>query len=151
MIKQMSNDKNNNDYLQQYQGGFYGVLRWHQLDEVWDKLKQTDADWYIYQIGEAPPEQTATYEHFCYFIDEIDVLLKKEHEENYCGIVYIDDKVKPSFIKIYDPSNLGSSCGSSGGPPPLPGWTLSQSKPQDLKIAFPVQAKRKRWWKKLFS
>ncbi len=32
------------------------------------------------------------------------------------GIVYVDDPVAPSLIKIYDPNNLGSTCGSSADP-----------------------------------
>jgi len=39
--------------------------------------------------------------------------LRADHHESYCGIVYADDLDKPRLIKIYDPNNLGSSCGSS--------------------------------------
>jgi hypothetical protein len=44
-------------------------------------------------------------------------LLRAEHHESYCGIVYADDLENPRLIKIYDPNNLGSSCGSSKNPP----------------------------------
>jgi hypothetical protein len=52
------------------------------------------------------------------FIERIDALLRAEHHESYCGIVYADDLENPRLIKIYDPNNLGSSCGSSKTPHP---------------------------------
>jgi hypothetical protein len=42
------------------------------------------------------------------FIERIDALLRAEHHESYCGIVYADDIENPRLIKIYDPNNLGS-------------------------------------------
>ena len=47
------------------------------------------------------------------FVTEIDRLLRQDHAEDYCGIVYADDLQQPRFIKIYDPNNLGVSCGYS--------------------------------------
>jgi len=74
-----------------------------------------------------------------------------DHGEDYCGIVYVDNKQQPSLIKIYDPNHLGSSCGSSGAPPPLPGWTISLEQPCDLQLAFAPPANRRRWWQNIFS
>lgn len=137
-------------YLQQYKASFYGVLQWEDLDILWEKLK-ADNCWYVYQIGELPPEKILSSDEFNHYVGKLDQLLREEHTERYCGIVYIDDKEKPSFIKIYDPCNLGSSCGSSGAPPPLPGWTITKTKPSDLQVAFPIPAKRKRWWQNIFQ
>ena len=81
-------------------------------------------------------------------ISEIDELLRAEHKEDYCGIVYADDLQNPTFIKIFDPNNLGVSCGFSDHPP-LPGWVLSLSKPEDLPNAFPPPQNRRRWWQRL--
>jgi hypothetical protein len=61
-------------------------------------------------------------------LDEIRVLLKREHEEDYLGIVFVDNLISPALVKIYDPCNLGSSCGSSGRQIP-PGWILSRLPP----------------------
>ncbi|MCK7500047.1 MAG: hypothetical protein MZW92_64195 [Comamonadaceae bacterium] len=37
-----------------------------------------------------------------------DDLLRKEHREDYCGIVYADDlRPADACVKIYDPNNLG--------------------------------------------
>jgi hypothetical protein len=89
-------------------------------------------------------------EDFNRFITEIDSLLRREHDEKYCGIVYADDLQAPRFVKIYDPHNLGVSCGYSDNPP-LPGWVLSKLPPVDLPAAQHVPKNRKRWWRALFA
>jgi hypothetical protein len=133
-----------------FRGSFRGVLRWEQLDDLWEAVR-TDADggWYVYAVGEPPPESPVPRDQILKFIEGIDTLLRKEHPEDYCGIVYADDFARPSFIKIFDPNNLGVSCGYSDDPP-LPGWILSKLKPADLKgIRHP--AARRRWWQRLFG
>jgi hypothetical protein len=57
---------------------------------------------------------------------------------------------QPAFVKIYDPNNLGVSCGYSDNPP-LPGWLLTRIRPYDLKSERVVPKIRKRWWQKVFS
>lgn len=138
-------------FTQAFRGGFTGILRWHQLDELWETLKSKHSDdWYVYAVGEEPPTEPTSAEQLNTFINEIDQLLHAEHEEDYCGIVYVDDKENPSFVKIFDPNNLGVSCGFSDNPP-LPGWTLSKLKPVDLEAAFPPPGNRRRWWQKIFG
>ena len=139
------------DYIQAFRGRFSSVLRWEQLDEFWNTLKsQADEHWYIYAVGEAAPTETSSADQLIRFIDEIDVLLRKEHEEDYCAIVYADDHESPSFIKIFDPNNLGVSCGFSENPP-LPGWVLSKIQPVDLENALRPANNRRRWWQKIFE
>ena len=101
-------------------------------------------------VGETPPSDTISESELMRFIEEIDGLLRKEHEEDYCGIVYVDDKNSPSFVKIFDPHNLGVSCGYSDNPP-LPGWILSKLMPVDLQAPMPQPGNRRRWWKRLFA
>lgn len=138
-------------YLQAFRGNFTNLLKWPDLDAFWQTLKQkTNTDWYIYAIGENVPETPATTEHLLTFIQEIDKLLREEHEEDYCGIVYVDDKVDPNFVKIYDPNNLGVTCGFSDNPP-LPGWVLSTLKPVELNATTFLPQNRRRWWSKLLS
>ena len=139
------------NYLEKFKGGFSGILRWKQLDELWLTIQAMKQNWYIYQIGEEVPKETASAQQLKDFIHHLDKLLRADHGEDYCGIVYVDNKQQPSLVKIYDPNNLGSSCGSNGSPPPLPGWTLSLAQPVDLQLAFPPPANRRRWWKKIFS
>lgn len=132
-----------------FRGSFTSALRWPQLDALWRVVRSgQQADWYIYAVGEAPPEQCATRQQLLHFIEQVDSLLRREHGEEYCGIVYADDFKQPSLIKIYDPNNLGVSCGFSDNPP-LPGWVLSQLKPCDLESSR-MPAGRKRWWRRLF-
>ncbi len=140
-----------NPYLEAFRGSFSGILRWPQLDTLWQTLRdQGDKQWYIYAVGERPPERPATPEQLDAFIREIDALLRKEHDEDYCGIVYVDDPTDPAFIKIYDPNNLGVVCGFSENPP-LPGWVLSLEPPVDLPAALPPPGNRRRWWQRLFG
>ena len=141
----------NSPFYQAYKGSFSGVLRWPELDALWEQVaKNKENKWYIYAVGETPPEKTVDIEELERFIHEVDKLLRREHDEDYCGIVYADSCEEPQFIKIFDPNNLGSACGSSGIPP-LPGWVLSIIKPVDLPSAFPQPGNRKRWWKSLFG
>ncbi len=146
------NDMSNSNYLECFRGYFKGTPKWHHLDALWDNLRNTEQnDWYIYAVGETPPADTVPKEKLLQFIDEIDKLLHEEHREDYCGIVYADSTDEPSFVKIYDPHNLGSVCGSSSLPPPLPGWVLSTIKPEDLQHAFPQTGSRRRWWNNIFG
>ncbi len=139
------------EFLQKYRCFLGGVMKWHDLTNLWARIReQQDANWYIYAIGDTVPDSTATSDQLLKFIDSIDELLHKEHDEDYCGIVYVDDVENPEFVKIYDPNNLGVVCGFSDNPP-LPGWVMSQIQPEDLELAFPPPASRKRWWKKIFS
>ncbi|MES9966069.1 MAG: hypothetical protein ABW082_17170 [Sedimenticola sp.] len=138
-------------YVEAFRGSFTSALRWHNLDDLWDALRsRADNAWYLYAVGEAPPEVPVEREKLLKFIDEVDLLLRKEHDEDYCGIVYSDNPPEPSFIKIYDPNNLGVSCGYSDNPP-LPGWVLSRIKPCDLESDQVLPGNRKRWWQKLFG
>lgn len=138
------------DYMQAFRGSFTSALRWHHLDALWDVLRlDASSGWYIYAVGEPPPVAPSDAGMVLTFIDEIDKLLREEHAEKYCGIVYADNMQSPSFIKIYDPNNLGVSCGYSENPP-LPGWVLSRIPPVDLAITV-VPKNRKRWWRTLFG
>jgi hypothetical protein len=139
-----------NPYLETFKGRFTGIMRWPQLDTLWDTLRADNQGWYIYAIGEEPPTEQASGEQVDQFIERVDKLLREEHEEDYCGIVYADNPEQPSFIKIFDPNNLGVSCGFSDNPP-LPGWVLSRMPPIDLPEALPPPGNRRRWWQKMFG
>lgn len=145
-----SNAEVESPFWQAFKGTFYGVLRWPQLDALWEVLRKDAAGgWYIYAVGTEPPAATVDAGKFESFIAEIDMLLRKEHDEDYCGIVYTDSFEEPAFVKIFDPHNLGVSCGYSDNPP-LPGWILSKLPPIDLK-APSLPGNRKRWWQRLFQ
>jgi len=133
-------------FLAAYHGYLSNLLRWEDLDALWAALERTpDKRWYLYAIGETPPEAPAEHPALKKFIREVDTLLREEHDESYCGIVYVDDRESPTLIKIYDPNNLGSVCGSGSLPPPLPGWVLSLAPPVDLPALTPLPGNRRRW------
>ena len=139
------------DFRAAFRGNFTGILQWQQLDQLWQTVKQSNNQrWYIYAIGENIPEQPVSKAALEKFLDEIDALLHKEHDEDYCGIVYADSKLHPTFIKIFDPNNLGVVCGFSNNPP-LPGWILSTVKPEPLEDMRPLPGNRKRWWNRLWT
>lgn len=144
----MSEEDPAGDYLAAFNGSFTSALRWPQLDRLWERVRASPEGWYVYAVGEAPPTAPATAVELSRFIAEIDALLRREHDESYCGIVYSDRPDAPSMVKIYDPNNLGVSCGYSDNPP-LPGWVLSRLAPVDLPAAR-QPAGRRRWWHRLF-
>lgn len=139
-------------FLERYRGYFRNILKWEDLDSLWARLRsRADKGWYIYAVGEEPPRECVSGEQLEQFIEQLDSLLRREHDEDYCGIVYADDTESPSLVKIYDPNNLGSVCGSGTAPPPHPGWVLSLLPPEDLNVAFPPPANRRRWWQRVFG
>jgi hypothetical protein len=136
------------EFMAQYRGLLYNILSWDQLTAFWGRLDR-QAGWYLYPVGHDLPVAKASANEVDRFVREIDTLLHREHEEDYCGIVYADDLEKPSFIKIYDPGNLGVSCGSSGRHI-YPGWIMSLQRPVELEPEV-TPNNRKRWWNSLFS
>jgi len=148
---QTNNSPNLDPFYESFKGSFTSCMRWDDLSALWEKLKQrSDLPWYIYAIGETVPDTPSTVDELLLFISEIDTLLHTEHEEDYCGIVYADDKSTPNFIKIYDPNNLGVSCGFSDNPP-LPAWILSLIPPKPLEDKSILTQQRKRWWQRLWN
>ena len=139
-----------NAYLGAYNGRLIAVRSWNDLDQFWETLRSTEGPWYAYAVGEPPPTTTLEPSNLDTLLNELDSLLRQDHDEEYCGIVYADDHKKPSFVKIYDPNNLGSACGSSGAHT-FPGWTLSTAKPINLQDAIAQPGNRRRWWQKLLS
>lgn len=131
-------------------GKFYGVLQWSDLDALWLRVRANPEGWYASLTGEPPPATPLTAEELSKFVREIDALLHKEHEENYCGVVYVDDTVNPTMLKIFDPHNMGTGCRVGGDPiPPL--WVMSRIKPTLLMNDAPLSGSRRRWWQNLFG
>ena len=114
------------EFQRLYTGRLWSVMAWDQLTALWQRIDPA-AGWYLVAVGVSPAPTSgmapADAAGVRAFIERIDALLRAEHHESYCGIVYADDLENPRLIKIYDPNNLGSSCGSSGWPP-SPGWSV---------------------------
>ena len=135
------------DFMTRFRGRFESALRWHNLDELWLTVRNDAENWYIYQVGADVPTDVSSAARLNTFIDELDELLRAEHQEDYCGIVYADDLRAPTMIKVYDPNNLGVSCGFSDNPP-TPGWVISRVKPVAIGAERVVPAGRRRWWRR---
>ncbi|GAB4116638.1 MAG: hypothetical protein Fur0026_04040 [Sideroxydans sp.] len=138
-------NQTHNDFQARLNGRFQGMLHWHQLDALWHKVKP--GIWYVYQLGEPVPDAPLHGEALAQRVDALDALLRREHDEKYCGIVYADDAESPTLIKVYDPAHMGSSCSTTASPP---GWIFSVAPPQAIELHAPVPNSRRRWWQ-LFS
>jgi len=141
------------EFQRLYTGRLWSVLAWDQLTALWQRIDPA-AGWYLVAVGVSPaptsgmaPADAASVRAF---IERIDALLREEHRESYCGIVYADDLENPRLIKIYDPNNLGSSCGSSKTPHP-PGWIMSRLPPDEIATTRAAPGNRKRWWQGLLG
>ena len=96
------------NFMNQYNGPLIGLLKWPQLDTLTATLTdRSDNGWYVYYVGEDVPAEPLSSELFNLFTTELTKLLRSDHQELYLGIVYVDDIEEPSFVKIYDPNNLG--------------------------------------------
>lgn len=136
-------------FQQHYKGRFINMLRWHQLDELWENVKAQANGWYIYFVGETIPSTPVETTVLNQFIQEVDKLLRTDHDYDYCGIVYVDDKETPLMIKIFDPNNLGAVCGTSGSVVP-PRWLLTRIPPESIVDEAPTSVNHKYWWQRLF-
>ncbi len=142
--------KGRSEFLALFFGGFIGVLRWVQLDSLWQTVLANDSGWYIYFLAETPPTNFAEPARVQKFVAEVDRLLRTEHDYDYCGVVYVDNRDHPRMIKIFDPGNLGSACGP-GQSVVLPRWVMSRIQPEPLLTSEQIPKGRKRWWQRLFS
>lgn len=134
------------EFERYYNGLLYSVMRWDQLTAFWQKL-DAEAGWYLYAVGHEVPQTPSPADKVRQFTRELDELLRREHHEDYCAIVYADDLDAPNFVKIYDPNHLGSSCGSSSMKSSvLPGWLMSKTPPREIQVNHIVTGQRKRWW-----
>jgi hypothetical protein len=136
-------------FHEHYRGYFAGILKWEELDLLWQTVNNSNRQWYLYAVGAEPPTEPVASEQLAHSLREIDQLLRREHAESYCGIVYVDSPENPQMIKIYDPDNLGVSCGFSKNPP-LPGWIVSTIPPAPIESAAQMTRSRERWWSRLF-
>jgi hypothetical protein len=143
------NDADNN-FAARMDGRFHGLLQWTDLDALWEKVRTTPEGWYASLIGEVPAKEPLSADALNKLVCELDTLLRHEHDYDYCGIVYVDDPSNPAFIKIYDPHNLGTLCGSSGVRIP-PRWVLSRIQPTLIVDDAPLPNGRRRWWQRLLG
>ena len=127
------------------------MLQWQQLDDLWDLVRAQPNGWYVLnqvQLGNPNqdlPKNPTSSEAFLDQLDKINSHLRKEHQQSYCGIVYADDALAPSLIKVYDPAGLGSMC-SCSTKPAVPLYVITRLQPEPLRAPIPA-APTRAWWK----
>lgn len=132
-------------------GMLYGLMHWSDWDALRARIRTDPATcWYAYAVGTDIPETPLHAEALGPLLDEIDALLRNDHDEEYLGIVYVDDIDVPTLVKIYDPNQLGAACGSIGYKV-APGWVLSLDRPSAIQPVSPLPNGRRRWWEGLRS
>jgi len=136
-------------FLQRLNGYFEGILRWGELTDFWLRIRSGGNEWYFYQVGTDVPLQPMDKEELDTALCALDALLRREHDHDYCGVVYADSPQNPGLVKVYDPNNLGTSCGCSGARI-LPRWIISRYPPQEIVDEAPAPNTRRRWWRQLF-
>lgn len=111
-----------------YDGWLSGLLEWSDYDQVMALVAADPAGWWVYDTrGEVPSSPTEAVE-LADRLAEIDAFLRGRHRANYCGFVYVDDRVRPSLVKVYDPRNA-SACGVGGS---IAAFTVSRMQPERL-------------------
>lgn len=138
-------------FMALYDGRLRGALGWDDFERLWARLSErSDDGWYVYALGESVPTAPLAIADWRRTLAGVRDLIRKDHDEAYCGIVFADSLDKPTFVKVFDPNNLGSSCGSSGIRV-LPGWIFSRVPPVRLEPPVPPTASRRRWWRALLG
>lgn len=147
----MKSQRAEDPYYTAFRGTFTSLMSWKNLDDFWEVVRGHAGDgWFLYAIGEPVPAAASGADDVHRFVSEVDALLRRDHREDYCAIVYTDSKTDPTFIKIFDPNHLGVSCGYSDNPP-LPGWVMSLLPPCELKDNRTLAEGRRRWWQKIWA
>ncbi len=126
------------DFWRQFRGRFFGVLKWTDLESLWETLKASPADWHVFDpAGEAPTKPLPRVE-FLRFLDEAEAMINQRSDRPSSGSVYLDDLAAPTYIKIFDPLKMGTSC-SHSSEPIMPRWILSHMVPDTLPLPPPVK------------
>ena len=89
-------------FLRAFRGSFTSALRWHQLDALWERVRErAGRGWYIYAVGEVPPSAPSDARQVETFIGEVDNLGVS------CG--YSDNPPLPGWVmSLIPPVDLPS-------------------------------------------
>lgn len=114
-----------------YDGWLSGLLEWRDYEQVMAAVAARPDGWWVYDTrGEVPSAPTEA-DDLPRRLGEIDTFLRDRHRASYCGFVYVDDRARPTLVKVYDPRNA-SACGIGGS---IAAFTLSRMKPERLPFA----------------
>lgn len=138
------------EFASRMNGYLSGMLRWEQLDALWQRVLAQPQGWYVSEAGAVLPRQPLEADDLRQFVTELDARLRREHEHDFCGLAYTDDPGQPALVKVYDPQHMGSFC-STGNAPTPPRWVLSRSRPERIDDEAPAPAARRHWWSRFFA
>ncbi len=119
------------EFWQRYRGAFSGVLKWQDMESLWATLKAAPEDWYVFDPLAAAPAAPLNSVDFMSFLDDAELLVNQRRDRPSCGSIYVDKLETPSYIKIFDPLKMGTSCGGSHDPI-MPRWVISHMVPDTL-------------------
>jgi len=129
------------DYWQAFQSKSTGILTWPRLDALWSQIGGAPTGWYIYELSGDTPTQPVEPQDLQAFLVSAKSFAQARTHGSHCGCVYVDDPDIPTFVRIFDPKNMGAACGGSGTRI-YPKWTLSRLRPEALPPTPSVQPKK---------
>lgn len=132
-IDQSSASTTGAEYRAAFDGRFSGILTWPEFDSLWTQLRAAPVGWYVFQLSEAPPAEPVTAAGFGQALAAAAAMLAPARDRTWCGAVYVDDRGKPTFVKVYDPFGM-AAC---GGGATLPHVVFSRIRPTPLQNAVP--------------
>ncbi len=119
-----------------YQGRATGLLHWQDVDALWPLLATCPEGWYVYNLEGPPPDTTLAAAEFIAFLPRAEALVNTRRDRSHSGAIYIDNRETPAFIKIFDPANMGTSCGGDHDMI-FPHYLLSKLKPEPRPTPAP--------------
>lgn len=121
-----------------YQGRASGLLHWPEVDAFWATLSQTPSGWYVYDLETPPPENPHSPADFSTALKAAQSLVNARRDRSHSGAIYIDNRETPAFIKVFDPSNMGTSCGGAHDMI-FPRYIFSKAKPEPRPAPPPAK------------
>ena len=118
----------NTPFWRAYQARASGLLIWDDIDALWPQLTAQPTGWHVYDLKTTPPEAPLPEAEFTGFLPQAQALVNARRDRSHSGAIYIDNRDTPSFIKIFDPTNMGTSCGGDHDMI-FPRFILSKLKP----------------------
>ena len=120
------------EFWRAYRGSFKGILTWEAWTNLYETLVAHPGGWHVFDPQEAAPDAAMAPERFLDFLaKDARTLVESRRDLGHCGSVYVDDPAAPAFVKVFDPSAMGSACSTSTAPV-FPRWVLSQIRPETL-------------------
>lgn len=135
-------------YWRQYNGRHKGILRWPDLDTLWSYLEASTEAWFVFDPAGTAPDAPLDKAGLIAAVQVARDLVNTGHDKECSGAVYVDDLDAPTFIKVFDPRNMGTACGW-GGATIMPIWIISLLKPDTLPPAPPLE--KPGFWARIWS